>query len=373
MQQPTDFDPEKKVAIAEQLPPSPSAAAPTTSWGRFKENKKRVALLVTAAVLVLLAIIIVPLVLSGMTTKEEQHQQPNSKSDPQVVTPGSTTDRDSFNDSVQAHNFTPPLNQAFDYDGKDLIRGINLGGWLVLEPFITPTIFEQKFENSTIPVVDEWTLCENLGPEEAKRQLKNHYETFVTEADFKRIAEMGFNHVRIPTGHWAVHVTPDEPFVPYLSWQYLLQGVQWARKYGLRVMVELHTAPGSQNGWNHSGKSGSIGFLNGTHGEENADRTVKIVTEMIRFFNQPEWSNVVPMFGVLNEPAMINIPDVDVKSWYQKSYNVIRQLVGAGQGPILTYHDGFFPLNTWTGFFDKQYEKVMLGKYMSIYPYICIK
>jgi glucan 1,3-beta-glucosidase len=366
MQQSTELDAEKKVAIVEQPPPPPPPPPPTTLWDRFKENKTRVALLVTTAVLVLLAIIIVPLVLVGITAKEEQHR-PTTQSDPHKVTPDSPNYRNPFDDSAQAHNFTPPLNQAFDYNGKDRVRGINLGGWLVLEPFITPTIFEQHIENATGTIMDEWTLCEQLGSEEAKRQLKHHYETWVTEADFKRIAEMGFNHVRIPTGHWAVHVTPDEPFVPYLSWQYLLQGIQWARKYGLRVMVELHTAPGSQNGWNHSGRSGSIGFLNGTHGQENAERTVKIVTEMIRFFNKPEWSNVVPMFGVLNEPAMINMPTIDVKSWYETSYNAIRKLLGPGKGPMLTYHDGFYPLNTWNGFFGKEYEKVILGKHITIY------
>jgi glucan 1,3-beta-glucosidase len=366
MQQSTDFDTEKKVAIVEQPPPPPPPPPPpATLWDRFKENKTRVALVVTAAVLILLAIIIVPLVLVGITAKEE-HQRTKSKPDPQIVTPGSPNYRDPFDDSVQAHNFTPPLNQAFDYNGEDRIRGINLGGWLVLEPFITPAIFEQHINNATEKVIDEWTLCEQLGSEEAKRQLKHHYETWITEADFKRIAEMGFNHVRIPTGHWAVHVTPDEPFVPYLSWQYLLQGIQWARKYGLRVMVELHTAPGSQNGWNHSGRAGSIGFLNGTHGQENGERAVKIVTEMIRFFDKPEWANVVPMFGVLNEPAMINMPDIDVKSWYETSYNAIRKLLGPGKGPLLTYHDGFFPLNTWTGFFGNEYEKTILGK-----TYIC--
>ena len=31
-------------------------------------------------------------------------------------------------------------------------------------------------------------------------------------------------------------------------WQYILKALQWARKYGLRVKVDLHTIPGSQNG-----------------------------------------------------------------------------------------------------------------------------
>ncbi|EPB82458.1 hypothetical protein HMPREF1544_10797 [Mucor circinelloides 1006PhL] len=346
--------------------PPPPPAAPTTLWGRFTASKARVALLVTSITLLVLAAIVIPLVIFGISAKDEHQQQKsshgNSDSNPHLITPGSPDYKDPFDDSVQAHNFTPPLNKPFRYNAEDRIRGINLGGWLVLEPFITPKLFEQFGPNDT--VVDEWSLCERLGPEEAKIQLQHHYETFITEADFKRIAEMGFNHVRIPTGHWAVQVLPDEPYVPFISWQYLLQGVQWARKYGLRVMVELHTAPGSQNGWNHSGKAGMVGFLNGTEGESNADRTLQIATEMIRFFDKPEWTNVVPLFGVLNEPAMMKIPAAKVKSWYQTSYNAIRKLLGPGRGPRLTYHDGFYPLNSWNGFFGKQYERVILETHL---------
>ncbi|GAA5812961.1 hypothetical protein MFLAVUS_006423 [Mucor flavus] len=329
--------------------------APRTAWGRFKQSKTRVALLVTFATLAVLAAIIVPLVLCGLIAKQDK--QPETK--PKMVTPSSPDYRDPFDDTARVNPYAPPLTEKFRYNQGDQVRGINLGGWLVLEPFITPKIFEQN-----VTIMDEYHLCEHLGPEEAKRQLKEHYETFITEADFKNIAEMGFNHVRIPTGHWAVQVTPDEPYVAFESWQYLIKGIQWARKYGLRVMVELHTAPGSQNGWNHSGKSGEIGFLNGTDGDANAQRTIQITTEMIRFFSKPEWSNVVPLFGVLNEPAMMQIPTEKVKGWYAESYNAIRKLLGPGKGPLLTYHDGFYPLKTWNGFFGKLYERVILETHL---------
>jgi glucan 1,3-beta-glucosidase len=31
---------------------------------------------------------------------------------------------------------------SVNVQAKEMIRGVNLGGWLVLEPFITPSIFE---------------------------------------------------------------------------------------------------------------------------------------------------------------------------------------------------------------------------------------
>lgn len=264
---------------------------------------------------------------------------------------------DPFNNSARANVDVPPLSEPFPY-GEKPIRGINLGGWLVLEPFITPSLFEQFSEKEG--VVDEWTLCAKLGPHEAYKQLQRHYETFITEEDFKKIAEMGFDHVRIPTGHWAVNVDDsDEPFVPKLAWHYLLRAIQWARKYGLRVMVELHTAPGSQNGWNHSGKYGVVGWLNGTHGQTNADRTLDIVKNMTTFFSKPEWNNVAPIFGVVNEPAIFRINKAKVQKWYRESYHAIRN----ESNLYLTYHEGFIGLDSWDGFFDQDhYKKLFLGK-----------
>jgi|SRR6185312_1228466 len=151
-----------------------------------------------------------------------------------------------FDDSHAPNNYTPPINQPFPF-GKQAIRGVNLGGWLVLEPFITPSLF------TAAGVIDEWTLCASLGPTEAKKVMDNHYATFYTEDDFKQIASYGLNFVRLPVGYWAVDIVDGEPYVPDLSWTYLLKGINWARKYGLRVLLDLHAVPGSQNGWNHSG------------------------------------------------------------------------------------------------------------------------
>lgn len=37
-------------------------------------------------------------------------------------------------------------------------------------------------------------------------------------------------------------------FLPDLHERYALLAFQWARKYGLRINLDLHTIPGSQNG-----------------------------------------------------------------------------------------------------------------------------
>ena len=82
------------------------------------------------------------------------------------------------------------------------------------------------------------------------------------------------NWIRLPIPFWAVQKYPDEPFLEGVSWKYILKAFQWARKYGLRINLDLHAVPGSQNGYNHSGKGGGINFMYGAMGFANAQRTL---------------------------------------------------------------------------------------------------
>ena len=96
--------------------------------------------------------------------------------------------RDPFNNGARAQSFTPALNESWDYF-NDQIRGVNLGGWLVLEPFIAPSLFE-NYQNSTpspaLPgglVVDEWSLSVAMINDTSDgggiEQIEEHYKTFI--------------------------------------------------------------------------------------------------------------------------------------------------------------------------------------------------
>jgi len=84
------------------------------------------------------------------------------------------------------------------------IRGTNLGGWMVLEPWITPSLFYQflgRGEGSA--AFDTYTFCEVLGAKEANRQLQQHWKTWVTEEIIKEMAMSGaVNSLRVPIGDY---------------------------------------------------------------------------------------------------------------------------------------------------------------------------
>ena len=61
---------------------------------------------------------------------------------------------------------------------------------------------------------------------------------------------------------------------------------------------------GSQNGNNHSGKLGFVGWMSNVMGLANAQRTMDYVRYIAEFISQKEYEDVVPMFGVINEPLL---------------------------------------------------------------------
>jgi hypothetical protein len=125
------------------------------------------------------------------------------------------------------------------------VRGVNLGGWMVLEPWITPSLFYQFLggnENTT--AFDTYTFCQVLGPVEANRQLRRHWKRWVTEDIIKELANSGaVNSMRLPVGDYMY-----KPYGPYAVEQHgttcfdgALEFVDllldWAYSHGLTVMV----------------------------------------------------------------------------------------------------------------------------------------
>ncbi|KAG9320018.1 hypothetical protein KVV02_002070 [Mortierella alpina] len=188
-----------------------------------------------------------------------------------VVKPWNNKNNHSTNDTAKVNAYTTALNEPFDYqNGTVKIRGVNLGGWLVLESFITPSLFNPYIAKG---VVDEWTLCQHLGLPAATALLDNHYNTWVTEDTFIRIRDLGLNHVRILIRFWATgNLVAGEPYVPNLTLPYPQQ--------------------------------------------------------MSTFFASPDHAHVNPFVGLLNEPIANLIGGDKVKARYTQAFAVVRAAGG---------------------------------------------
>ncbi|KAJ7740225.1 exo-beta-1,3-glucanase [Mycena maculata] len=371
-----------------------STTALTTRTTRPRPNRSRRKKIIIISLCLLAVVVIavaIPVALSGSkkdapSSTSGSNSSSNTSSGPTTGTSGSLITMDDgttftyqnnfggswaedpsspFSLGGQAQSWSPRVGSEEWVWGTDVARGVNLGGWLVTEPFITPALYEKYINTSSIAIVDEWTLSIAMGASLAT-EMEEHYKTFITEQDFANIAAAGLNFVRIPIGFWVIEAINDEPFLVGTSWTYFLKAIQWARKYGIRIFMDLHALPGSQNGWNHSGKAWSIiprnVIQNGVMGIANAQRTLTYLRILTEFASQDQYRDVVCIIGIVNEILWSTIGEVGVQSFYYAAYEALRTStgVGAGKGPYIAIHEGFQGPAIWEGYVSFSADRVEL-------------
>ncbi len=130
-------------------------------------------------------------------------------------------------------------------DGKPiLLRGINLGNWLVPEGYMF------KFTNTNSPQRINEAFNQLLGPEATKKFWKQYRDNYITKEDISFIKKSGLNSIRVPF-NYRLFVSEDQtqrfdgPGMEMLD-----RVVQWCSQENLYVILDMHCAPGGQTGDN---------------------------------------------------------------------------------------------------------------------------
>lgn len=195
------------------------------------------------------------------------------------------------------------------------LRGFNLGGWFVEEMWMTPWV-QTPPSGSPYQTVDDhfalWTvLTQRLGATSAQNVKAAYRNAWIQASDFQRIKSAGFNSVRLPF----IYDIVDEP--NGMDW--LRNAVRDANAAGLYVILDMHGAPGSQNGWDHSGEAGPVLFFNTP---ANIAKAVQVWTAVAQEFGS---NPGVLGCDLLNEPA--GAPDVaTLHAAHNQLYQAIRQV-----------------------------------------------
>ena len=224
------------------------------------------------------------------------------------------------------------------------MRGVNLGSWLVLERWMTPDVY------SGSNAQDEYSLCLGLGSQ-AESRMNRHRDTFITADDFGWIRDHGLNAVRLPVGYWALEA--PKPYVECS--QYIDFALDQCQKNGLKLLLDLHGAPGSQNGWDHSGRSGPI---NWPKDPQNIKETLRVLESFAQNYGKHP-----ALYGIelLNEPRN-SVPIEILQQFYQDGYARVRK--HAGPEVAVVIHDSFRPL-VWKNFMQEpSFANVILDTHL---------
>eukprot|EP01065_Artemidia_motanka_P002162 TRINITY_DN1100_c0_g1_i1.p1 TRINITY_DN1100_c0_g1~~TRINITY_DN1100_c0_g1_i1.p1 ORF type:complete len:630 (+),score=232.02 TRINITY_DN1100_c0_g1_i1:67-1956(+) len=255
------------------------------------------------------------------------------------------------------------------YLGNEPIRGVNVGGLFVLEPWINP-----GFVNWNKDVRDQLTYSKAAKADKSLAdKLNDHWNNWYTQADFDKMRnDMKLNSIRLPLGWWYFAKAAG------LSTEYLVPAqnisdaahpvnkvMAMAKKAGLKVIVDLHGAPCSQNGLDNSGNK-SLDANQDHWGEvwmyskscmDDTHAVLEAMSEwVVETLPSIGVTETVLMLELVNEPWVFN--DISlVRDFYFHMLSTIRAKTCKGACPSgsywtyktlpLLWHDAFrhFP---WT-------------------------
>ena len=246
------------------------------------------------------------------------------------------------------------------------VKGVNLGNWLVLEKWMSPALFKGTTAE------DEYNLPRQLSREVYEARIQIHRSEYITERDFVSIKAMGMEAVRIPVPYFIFG--DREPFIGCI--RELDQAFNWAERYGLEILIDLHTAPLGQNGFDNGG---ICGVCRWSQEPEEVEFVLFVLERLAKRYGTRKglWG-----IEVLNEPITENAwklmdvpsryPAADpelakgsgpnslefLKEFYRRAYDRIRQYLPEEKYVVI--HDGF-ELLAWKDFMrEEKYVNVVL-------------
>lgn len=213
------------------------------------------------------------------------------------------------------------------------LRGTNVGGWLLQEFWMTPTEASTKV-HAELDIYNY--LTEKFGKETMLDLVDLYQYNYFSEKDFDNCFELGINCLRLP--FWYRNIVDENNKFKDEWYKTFDWFIEEAGKRGIYVILDMHGAPGSQNGSDHSGIDGgdkkekASEFFFGKNAEANQSLYYTMWEKIAeRYKGNP----VVAGYDLLNEPyctyrynSSYNEYKLHTTLWkiYDEAYKKIRAI-----------------------------------------------
>ncbi|KAJ9094664.1 hypothetical protein QFC20_006845 [Naganishia adeliensis] len=271
--------------------------------------------------------------------------------------------------------------------GETTIRGVNAGGWLVLEPWITPSLFEDKPEW----VIDEKTYgqywretnytegFDEISAHWRRSRLEHGSDTHRVQVAFsvQPFFTCADDHLDLGFAVWSlIPLEQEEPFMTG-AFNYLRSAVQWAQDVGLHVdargLLLGSRLRSGMTAWctlwpkwvldlgfnfsfDNSGQAGAIGwFSNST----SITRSLAAIAVLTSEFITSKYGQTVIAIELVNEAFPTTKEQIaTLEQFYKDGYEEVRKF---GDQPVVLLSEAYQSLGFWSGFMPQpQYNKVAL-------------
>lgn len=229
------------------------------------------------------------------------------------------------------------------------MHGVNLSGWLVLEPWVTPSLF------AGTPAWDEASLASYMHPKQLNSMLKKHRDTFISEEDFLHIAQRDYDTVRLQVPWFVFGEAGPLPGPLPGCLDYVDKAFDWAEAAGLKILLDIAVAPGED-------PSQPARFF----GDVATFRSsvLDVVGGLCaRYAGRESFLGIEPVNDVQGRRRqglsfIEGVPPHSLRNFYRDVYETVRET--AGDDVVLVLHDAGIP-NEWRSFMaPKHYKNVWL-------------
>ena len=226
-----------------------------------------------------------------------------------------------FSFSISSQNLTTFGPYIKDDNSNNLIlRGINLGGWMLQEPYM----FEFTGAADSQHEFKE-KLVDFIGQENTDNFYNSWLENFITKADIDSLASYGYNSVRLPM-HYNLFTLPiqQEPNVGENTWietGFILVDnlLEWCEENNMYLILDLHAAPGGQ-GFGSDINDYDPNLPSLWESEENKNKTIALWGQIANRYKDEPW---IGGYDLLNETHW-DLGENELRDFYIDVTNEIR-------------------------------------------------
>lgn len=148
------------------------------------------------------------------------------------------------------------------------------------------------------------------------------------------MSSIGLNFARLPIGYWSVIGGQGAPYA-FGAYDYVGKAVGWAQNHGIKLMLDLHGAPRSQNGFDNSGQLGNVGWTQ--------DDSVKLTHQALNkirddFASHPSVASI----ELVNEPMGSALNMDTLRQFYMDGWGDLEN-----SNVAIAFHDAFQGVNAW--------------------------
>lgn len=235
----------------------------------------------------------------------------------------------------------------YDADGNRItFNGINIGNYLLQEGWLSVNsvgvkynadgsyakinedgIIEEYEETYQSEIDEALSKNENLTAEQIVELWEIYYDAFLTESDYEKIKEVGFNAIRLPMYYRNFYEGTDENLtLKKDAFKRIDAFLENCKKYELYAILDMHGVPGGQNGYEHSGSRETEFWDNETYIQKTCDLWQKIAS---RYANErSDLYDTIACYDLVNEPEDKKTNATEKKQFdvQDRMYKAIREV-----------------------------------------------